>query len=98
MNYKRFEDVRVWQDAVAFAVSIFDLTEDSGFRNRGDIASQVQRAGLSVSTTSQNSDIRGQRHLTESSREHYRQRKRADEFMEKLKAMNEEAARKRSNE
>ena len=49
MQYKRFEDVPVWQDAIALAEEVFCLTEDPAFRGRGDIANQMQRAGLSVS-------------------------------------------------
>jgi len=49
MKYKRFEDVPVWQDGADLAVAIFELTEDPVFRNKGDIANQVQRAGLSIS-------------------------------------------------
>jgi four helix bundle protein len=49
MQYKRFEEVPVWQDSTDAAVMIFELTEDPAFRNKGDIANQIQRAGLSMS-------------------------------------------------
>ena len=49
MKYTRFEEVPVWQDAADLAVAIFELTEDPAFRNKGDIANQIQRAGLSIS-------------------------------------------------
>ena len=162
MKYQRFEDVPVWSDGVDLSVRIFKLTEDRAFRYKGDIANQVQRAGLSVSnniaegfergTTPelitflyyargsagevrsilcvcermapfahlrseisdlkssaesisrqlrawadalQNSDIRGQRHLNDSSRRSYNQKQEADSFMVKIRTMNEEAARQR---
>lgn len=49
MKYTRFEEVPVWQDSTDAAVMIFELTEDPAFRNKGDIANQIQRAGLSMS-------------------------------------------------
>ncbi len=49
MKYNRFEELPVWQAGVELAVRIFALTEDRAFRFRGDIASQLQRAALSVS-------------------------------------------------
>jgi four helix bundle protein len=49
MKYKNFEDVPVWKDAVKLSVRIFKLTEDRAFSGQGDIANQIQRAGLSVS-------------------------------------------------
>jgi four helix bundle protein len=49
MKYENFEDVPVWQDAVGLSVRIFELTEDRAFQGRGDIANQIQRAGLSIS-------------------------------------------------
>jgi len=49
MKFERFEDLPVWKDSVTLAVSIFKVTRDKRFRELGDIASQIQRAGLSVS-------------------------------------------------
>ncbi|MBM4152386.1 MAG: four helix bundle protein [Kiritimatiellaceae bacterium] len=49
MKYENFEDVPVWKDAIDLSVRIFALTEDRAFQGRGDIANQIQRAGLSVS-------------------------------------------------
>lgn len=49
MKFKRFEDLPVWKDAVVLAAAIFKMTRDSRFRGMGDVASQIQRAGLSVS-------------------------------------------------
>lgn len=49
MKYRHFEEVPVWQDAVDLGADIFKLTEDQAFYRKGDIANQLQRAGLSVS-------------------------------------------------
>jgi four helix bundle protein len=49
MKFERFEDLPVWKDSVALAVRIFQLTRDKRFGGLGDIADQIQRAGLSVS-------------------------------------------------
>ena len=49
MTYKRFEELPVWQDAARLARQVFDLVEDRAFQMRGDLASQLSRAGLSVS-------------------------------------------------
>ena len=49
MTYQRFEDVLVWQSAITLAERIFNLTSDRAFAGQGDIANQIQRAGLSVS-------------------------------------------------
>ncbi|HNR93779.1 MAG TPA: four helix bundle protein [Kiritimatiellia bacterium] len=49
MKYENFEDVPVWQDAMDLSARIFEMTEDRAFQGRGDIANQIQRAGLSIS-------------------------------------------------
>lgn len=49
MKYKNFEDVPVWKAGVDLTVKVFEVTENSAFRGRGDIANQIQRASLSVS-------------------------------------------------
>ncbi len=49
MKYENFEDVPVWQVAVDLSVRIFEVTEDLAFQGKGDIANQIQRAGLSIS-------------------------------------------------
>lgn len=49
MKFERFEDLPVWKDSVALAVSIFKMTRDRRFAGLGDISNQTQRAGLSVS-------------------------------------------------
>jgi len=162
MKYERFEDVPVWQAGTELSVRIFELTEDKVFRFKGDIANQIQRAGLSVpnniaegferGTTEelitflyyargsvgevrsilcvcermkafahlkseisdlkssaesisrqlrawadslQNTEIRGQRYLSDKSRSAYEQKKSTQEFVQKLKMMNEKAVRKR---
>lgn len=48
MKYERFEDLPVWNDGVTLSVAAFELTEDQNFRYKGDLASQLQRASLSV--------------------------------------------------
>jgi four helix bundle protein len=48
MTYDRFEDLPVWKDGIRLSVSAFRMTEDKNFRYKGDLASQLQRAALSV--------------------------------------------------
>ena len=48
MKYERFEDLPVWNDGVTLSVAAFELSEDRNFRYKGDLASQLQRAALSV--------------------------------------------------
>ena len=49
MKFERFEDIPIWKNGVKLAAGIFRMTTDKRFRGLGDIANQVQRAGLSVS-------------------------------------------------
>ena len=49
MTYQRFEDIPVWQGGIALAERVFALTGDHAFTGQGDLANQLQRAGLSVS-------------------------------------------------
>lgn len=49
MKIERFEDLSVWKASVRLAVRIFKMSADRRFRGAGDIANQIQRAGLSVS-------------------------------------------------
>ena len=49
MKYSRFEEVPVWQDAADLAAAIFEMTDNRKFDGKGDVANQIQRAGLSVS-------------------------------------------------
>lgn len=47
MNFKRFEDIEVYQSSIDFGVKVFKLTENSNI-NR-NIVSQLERAALSIS-------------------------------------------------
>ncbi len=49
MNYKRFEDLPVWQAAADMAAKMFVWTGDNRFHGKGDLANQLQRATLSIS-------------------------------------------------
>jgi four helix bundle protein len=49
MRYNNFEEVPVWKDSIELAKLIFDTSMDDSLRFKGDIANQIQRAGLSVS-------------------------------------------------
>ncbi len=49
MKYERFEDLPVWQAAADLAAKMFDWTQQSSLRGKGDLANQLQRAALSIS-------------------------------------------------
>jgi len=49
MKYDSFEDLPVWQAAADFGAAMFDWTDQTAFRGRGDLADQLQRAALSIS-------------------------------------------------
>ncbi|HMP75477.1 MAG TPA: four helix bundle protein [Kiritimatiellia bacterium] len=49
MKYERFEDVPVWQAAADLAARLFEWSDQPAFRRKGDLANQLQRAGLSIS-------------------------------------------------
>ena len=49
MKYSRFEDLPVWNDAIAFGVKIFSLTSRSDFKPYRSIRDQIERAAMSVS-------------------------------------------------
>ena len=49
MNYKRFEDLPVWNAAISLAVEIYALTESIHFRRRRSLKDQIERAAVSVS-------------------------------------------------
>ena len=49
MNYKRFEDLPVWNAAIELAVQIYELTEQPEFRSRYNLRDQIERAAVSVS-------------------------------------------------
>jgi four helix bundle protein len=49
MNYKRFEDLPVWKDAIELAVRVFALTAQPAFRPYRGIRDQIERSSVSVS-------------------------------------------------
>ena len=49
MKYKRFEELPVWKDAAKMAAEMFSFANHSAFRQKGDLANQIQRATLSIS-------------------------------------------------
>ena len=49
MTYDRFEDLPVWQAAIALGHAVFDLVDDRAFTALGDVRNQLQRAALSIS-------------------------------------------------
>jgi four helix bundle protein len=162
MQYKRFEDLPVWQTAVDLAARMFQWTAQDWFRGKVDLANQLQRATLSISnniaegfergTTNEllqflyiargsagevgsmlcvmermkpteilsgeiaefrvtcesvsrqifgwtnklkNSDINGQRHLNDQTKQAFEQEQRREAFQKRLDNINEEARRKR---
>jgi four helix bundle protein len=49
MQYRRFEDLPVWNDAADFAQRMFDLTSLELFNRHPGLRDQLERAALSVS-------------------------------------------------
>jgi len=49
MNYKRFEDLPVWNAAIDLAVEIYALTDRPQFRRQRSLRDQIERAAVSVS-------------------------------------------------
>ena len=49
MNYKRFEDLPVWNTAIELAVEIYSLTDQPLFRRQRSLRDQIERAAVSVS-------------------------------------------------
>jgi four helix bundle protein len=49
MTYEKFEDLPVWNAAIALGHAVFDLSDDPAFNRLGDLRNQLQRAGLSIS-------------------------------------------------
>jgi len=49
MNYKRFEDLPVWNTAIELAVEIYSLTDRPLFRRQRSLRDQIERAAVSVS-------------------------------------------------
>lgn len=49
MKYSRFEELPVWNAAIACSLKVFELTEKADFRGLGDTKNQLERAALSIS-------------------------------------------------
>lgn len=49
MKYSTFEELPVWNAAVAFALEVFKFTEKADLRGLGDTKNQLERAALSIS-------------------------------------------------
>ena len=47
--YKNFMDMPIWQDAMALATEIFELTEKLPKKEDYGFTSQIRRAALSIS-------------------------------------------------
>jgi four helix bundle protein len=48
MGVKRFEDLRVWQNARTFSNLVYQLTRGRSLRNDFGLTSQMQRASVSI--------------------------------------------------
>jgi four helix bundle protein len=48
MTIKRFEEMKIWQDARSFTKFIYELTATSQFRKDFGLKDQIQRAAVSV--------------------------------------------------
>jgi len=48
MKYTRFEELPVWQAAMALSERAFAMTDDRAFGRKGDLRSQLERAALSI--------------------------------------------------
>ncbi|MGE0883811.1 MAG: four helix bundle protein [Blastocatellales bacterium] len=49
MKYERFEQLPVWNDAMALAVQVYALTTDESFKGQGSLRDQIERAAVSIS-------------------------------------------------
>ena len=49
MNYKRFEELPVWNAAIELAVQVYAITSRSEFNGFGSLRNQLERAAVSVS-------------------------------------------------
>ena len=49
MQYKRFEDLPVWQEAAGLARTMYEFTALDSFRRHPGLRDQLERAALSVS-------------------------------------------------
>lgn len=45
---KRFEEIKVWQEARALAKMVYDVTSQGGFAKDFGLKDQIQRAAVSV--------------------------------------------------
>jgi len=48
VSVKRFEDLKVWQDARSFVVMIYKLTTKKNFQKDFGMRDQIQRASVSI--------------------------------------------------
>ncbi len=48
MTIKRFEEMKIWQDARSFTKFIYELTATSQFRKDFGLKDQIQRSAVSV--------------------------------------------------
>src|SRR5262252_9292457 len=49
MKYTRFEDLPVWQDAIAFAAAVYELTAKPEIKGYYSLRDQLERAAVSIS-------------------------------------------------
>lgn len=49
MKYSTFEELPVWKAATAFALKVFEFTNNADFRGLGDLKNQLGRAALGIS-------------------------------------------------
>jgi four helix bundle protein len=49
MTYERFEELPVWQAAIAMAVRVYELTNGADFSGYSSLRDQIERAAVSVS-------------------------------------------------
>lgn len=49
MKYERFEELPVWRASAELGAKMFRWTSQPGFRGKGDLGNQLQRAALSIS-------------------------------------------------
>ncbi len=49
MKYTRFEELPVWQDAIEFAVGVYELTARLEFKGYYSLRDQLERAAVSIS-------------------------------------------------
>lgn len=49
MKYSTFEELPVWNAAIAFTLRVFELTQKADFRGLGDTKNQLERSSLSIS-------------------------------------------------